>query len=242
MMFTKGAVSSLVYVTAFDGNQTFTFATGDPMNLNQFGAGLNGTADDLEATAPTGNNAALVSRIRMISYYLDTTIDPTTPRLVRHMNWGPAALPVNQRGMAVAFAIDNLQFSFDMVDGDSNPSNVKMVAADLAGTGRCAPDACSPNQIRKVNLLLAGRSAQPFSLTKRFFRNSLETQVSFEAWRSSTGISEPGTSRRKARRWTARPTTDGGRRPRPGRTGPHGNGAILTTRGWRCCRRCSSWG
>ncbi len=181
MMFTKGSVSSLVYVTAVDGNQTFTFATGDPMNLNQFGAGLNGTADDLQASAPTGNNTALVSRIRMISYYLDTSIDPTTPRLMRHLNWGPPALPVNQRGMAVAFAIDNLQFSYDMVDGDSNPSNVKMVAADLAGTGRCAPDACSPNQIRKVNVYLAGRSAQTFSVTKRFFRNALATQVSLRS-------------------------------------------------------------
>jgi prepilin-type N-terminal cleavage/methylation domain-containing protein len=144
MMFTKGSVSALVYVTAFDGSQTFTFATGDPMHLNQFGGVLNGTADDLEATSPTGNNTALVSRIRMISYYLDNTIDPTTPRLIRHMNWGASALPVNRRGMSVAFAIDNLQISYDMVDGVGNPSNVKMTAADLAGTGRCAPHACSP--------------------------------------------------------------------------------------------------
>jgi prepilin-type N-terminal cleavage/methylation domain-containing protein len=181
MMFTKGSVSSLVYVTAAAGNQTFTFAPGDPMNLNQFGGVLNGTADDLEATAPTGNNTALVSRVRMISYYLDNTIDPTTPRLIRHMNWGVPTLPVNQRGMSVAFAIDNLQISYDMVDGVSNPSNVKMVAADLTGTGRCAPNACSPNQIRKVNVYLAGRSPQKFSVTKRFFRNALETQVSLRS-------------------------------------------------------------
>ncbi len=181
MMFTKGSVSALVYVTAFDGVQTFTFATGDPMNVNQFGGVLNGTADDLEATTPTGNNTALVSRIRMISYYLDNTIDPTTPRLMRHMNWGNNALPVNQRGLTVAFAIDNLQFTYDMVDGVTNPAGVEMTAADLAGTGRCAPNACSPNQIRKVNMYMAGRSTQAFSLTKRFFRNSLETQVSLRS-------------------------------------------------------------
>ncbi len=181
MMFTKGSVSSLVYVTAVDGNQTFTFATGDPMKINQFGGVLNGTADDLEATAPKGNNTALVSRIRMITYYLDNTIDPTTPRLMRHMNWGVPTLPVNQRGLTVAFGIENLQFTYDMVDGVTNPASVKMTAADLNGTGRCAPNACSPNQIRKVNVYLSGRSTQTFSLTKRFFRNALETQVSLRS-------------------------------------------------------------
>ena len=181
MMFTKGSLSALVYVTAFDGNQTFTFAAGDPMNLNQFAVALNGTVDDLANTAPTTANSANVSRIRMISYYLDNTVDPTTPRLMRHMNWGVPALPVNQRGMTVAFAIDNLQITYDMVDGVTNPAGVKMVAADLAGTGRCAPNACSPNQIRKVNVYLAGRSTQAFSLTRRFFRNALETQVSLRS-------------------------------------------------------------
>ena len=181
MMFTKGSVSALVYVTAFDGVQTFTFAPGDPMNLNQFADPLNGTVNDLANTAPTTVNSANVSRIRMISYYLDNTVDPTTPRLMRHMNWGAPALPVNQRAMTVAFAIDNLQFTYDMVDGVTNPAGVKMVAADLAGTGRCAPNACSPNQIRKVNVYLAGRSTQTFSATKRFFRNALETQVSLRS-------------------------------------------------------------
>jgi prepilin-type N-terminal cleavage/methylation domain-containing protein len=181
MMFTKGSVSALVYVTAVDGNQTFTFGTGDPMHLNQFGGVLNGTADDLEATAPTGTNTALVSRIRMISYYLDTTLDPATPRLMRHLNWGDPAAAVNQRARTVAFGIDNLQFTYDMLDGVTNPSNVRMVDADFTTGGACAPSACSPNQIRKANLYLAGRSTQTFSLTKRFFRNALGTQVSLRS-------------------------------------------------------------
>ena len=52
---------------------------------------------------------------------------------------------------------------------------------DLGGTGRCAPNACSPNQIRKVNIYLAGRSTQRFSPTRRFFRNALDTQVSLRS-------------------------------------------------------------
>jgi prepilin-type N-terminal cleavage/methylation domain-containing protein len=200
IMFTKGSLSALAYVTAFDGTQTVTFAGGDPMSLNQFAAALNGTVDDLATTPPCSAvavgtpcdpnpptsatvtpNSATASRIRMISYYLDNTLDPTTPRLIRHMNWGDPALQVNRRGNAVGLAIDNLQFTYDMVDGVTNPSAVRMVAADLDGTGRCSPNPCSPNQIRKINVYLTGRSTQQFTQTRRYFRNELSTQVSLRS-------------------------------------------------------------
>jgi prepilin-type N-terminal cleavage/methylation domain-containing protein len=181
MMFTKGSGSALVYVTAVDGVQTFTFGGGDPMNLNQFVPALNGTLDDLATTAPTTANSSSTSRIRMITYYLDNTLDPTTPRLIRHMNWGDPNAAVNQRGNTVAFSIENLQFTYDMLDGVGNPSNVRMVDADLTAAGACAPNPCSPNQIRKVNVFVAGRSARVFSATNRFFRSTLNTQVSLRS-------------------------------------------------------------
>ena len=181
MMFTKGSASALVYVTSVSGGQSFTYASGDPMNLNQFDAALNGTVDDLAQAAPTANYSAAVSRIRMITYYLDDTLDPATPRLIRHLNWGDPAAAANRRGATVAFGVENLQFTYDMVDGLTNPSNVRMVAADLTTAGACAPRVCSPNQIRKVNVFLAGRSASEFSGTRRFFRNTLSTQVSLRS-------------------------------------------------------------
>lgn len=181
MMFTKGSVSALAYVTAVDGSQTFTFATGDPMNVNQFDAALNGTVDDLATTTPVTANSSNVSRIRMITYYLDATLDPATPRLMRHLNWGDPNAAVNLRARTVAFAIDNLQFTFDMLDGVTNPTSVRMVAADLTAAGACSPNPCSPNQIRKVNVYLSGRSTRTFSATRRFFRNSLSTQVSLRS-------------------------------------------------------------
>jgi type II secretory pathway pseudopilin PulG len=181
IMFTKGGVSALVYVTAVNGNQTITFAGGDPMNLNQFADVLNGTVNDLANTSPTTNNSSYLSRIRLITYYLDNTLNASQPRLIRHMNWGDPEAAVNRRGHTVAFAIENLQFSFDMVDSHTNPANVRMVAADYTTGGACDPVACSPNQIRKVNVYLAGRSAQPFSKTHRFIRNSLNTQVSLRS-------------------------------------------------------------
>jgi hypothetical protein len=56
-----------------------------------------------------------------------------------------------------------------------------MVAADLAGAGACAPNPCSPNQVRKVNVFLEGRSAAQLLATNRFLRNSLATQVSLRS-------------------------------------------------------------
>jgi prepilin-type N-terminal cleavage/methylation domain-containing protein len=183
LMFTKGSMSALVYVTDVDGNQTVTFATGDPMNLNQFHAPPDdaGTVDDLATAAPVTAQSTLVSRIRMISYYLDNTIDPAAPRLMRHMGWGNPAAAVNRRGGTVAFSIETLQFSYDVRDGATNPARVRMVAADLTTTGDCAPNACAPTQIRKVNILMAGRSADVSPVTRRFYRNALNTQVSLRS-------------------------------------------------------------
>jgi prepilin-type N-terminal cleavage/methylation domain-containing protein len=181
LMFTKGSVSALAYVTSVDGGQTVTFAAGDPMNLNQSAEALNGTVDDLATMAPTAANSARASRIRLITYYLDNTLDATTPRLIRHVGWGDPGAAVNQRGQTVAFAVENLQFTYDMVDGVTNPSNVRMVANDLTTGGACAPNPCSPNQVRKLNVLLAGRSADTFSATGRFFRTALSTQVSLRS-------------------------------------------------------------
>ena len=92
--------------------------------------------------------ATEATRIRMITYYIDALTDPLRPRLVRRINNGAAT--------AVAFDIENLSISYDLVDGDKNPANVKMSAADLGGTGACSPDPCSPNQIRKINIMLVG--------------------------------------------------------------------------------------
>ncbi len=181
VMFAKGSISAMAYVTAVDGNQTITFAAGDPMNLNQFTAIFTGTVDDLAAAPPTTAQSANVSRIRMITYYLDNTLDPITPRLIRHLGWGDPLAAVNRRGRTVAFSIETLRFSYDMLDGVTNPSNVRMVAVDLTAAGQCAPNPCSPNQIRKVNLLVAARSDDRSSVTRRMFRNSLSTQVSLRS-------------------------------------------------------------
>jgi hypothetical protein len=56
-----------------------------------------------------------------------------------------------------------------------------MTAADLQGGGACGASPCSPNQIRKANIFLSGRSRQPRRGTQQFFRNHLFTQVSLRS-------------------------------------------------------------
>ena len=91
-----------------------------------------------------------------------------------------AAKPASH-GTIVAFDIENLQITYDIADGVTNPANVRMTDADLNGTGACAPRACSPNQIRKVNLLLSGRSARPSRVLGQYFHNTLVTQISLRS-------------------------------------------------------------
>jgi hypothetical protein len=97
------------------------------------------------------------------------------------MNNGDPTTFNNNLGTAVAFDIEGLQISYDLADGVSNPANVKMVAADLLPTGGCSPSACSPNQIRKVNLLMAARSKSVLKSNRQFLRNRLLSQVSLRS-------------------------------------------------------------
>lgn len=187
LMFTKGSVSVLVQVTGVNG-QELSFDTGDSMNLNQ-NAALNGTLrtlrdiapPDLDPVPPAVHVSTEATRIRMSTYYLDVVTNPRRPRLVRRMNNGDPFIFDNTLGTAVAFDIENMQITYDIADGVTNPANVRMTDADLDGTGACAPRVCSPNQIRKVNLLLSGRSQRPMRTTGLFFHNTLVTQVSLRS-------------------------------------------------------------
>jgi type II secretory pathway pseudopilin PulG len=177
---TKGNASVLVAVSAIAG-RTLTFNPGDALGFNQFDATLNmlGTTNQLRAAAPADVtpevvNAGLiqdgpsrVSRVRMITYFVNITADPTSPRLMRQVGSDP---PV-----AVSFELEAFRVSYDMADGVVNPANVRMTAADMAAGGPCG-GACSPNQIRKANVVLAIRSARR-TRENGFYHNTLFTQV-----------------------------------------------------------------
>lgn len=173
LMFEKGVMSVLVQVTEVQG-QTVRFDPGanDPLRLNQFDTDVNnadmqGTLNILKATAPAdpntpaGNGSAgpsLATRIRMVTYFVDTTAG-AVPRLVRQIGGNPAN--------AVAIGVQGFRLSYDIADQVTNPTSVRMDDADLDGTGSCpdnpntvAIEACSENQIRKVNVVLSMRAEQ----------------------------------------------------------------------------------
>jgi prepilin-type N-terminal cleavage/methylation domain-containing protein len=181
----RNSDTATVYVTNVVG-QTITFAPGDPLNLNQFDAALNmlGTTNQLR-TAPATDPIVptmlagveqqgpwQVYRVRMLSYFVDTTTNPASPRLVRQMNGGARN--------AVAFEIEAFRMTFDIADGVGNPATVRMDATDLGAGGACAPSPCSPNQIRKANLTLAIRSEQKNQQTG-YYHNTLFTQVALRS-------------------------------------------------------------
>ena len=183
IMLTKGSISALRLVTDVDGDELF-FDEGDALNLNQTGA-ENGTLAQYVAAAPADVAAcpqppractfqivpSVLTRVRMISYYLETPGDDERDlRLVRRIN---ANAPT-----VVAFFIEAFTLTYDLVDGVTNQVDVSMNGADLNGSGACAPAACSVNQIRKLNVVLTGRSAERHPQTRQFLRNTLATQIS----------------------------------------------------------------
>ena len=161
ILFTGNNNSALQMVTS-TSDQTVFFGAGDPMNLNQRGA-ASGSVMELK----TGNqfdtvNVVDVFRVHLISYYIDATTAPQLPRLVRQVGMGPR--------LAIALGIENIQFTYDLVDGDTNPTNLQDAVA---------PN--DPHQIRKANLFLAGRSIDVNPRTRQYYRNTVATQVSLRS-------------------------------------------------------------
>jgi type II secretory pathway pseudopilin PulG len=186
IMLVKGSVSTLVEITGLSG-QTATFANGDSLGLNQSTAAagslsaLNLAAPALPTSPASARDQTQASRIRMITYYIDATTNPERPALVRRMNNGHPTQFNNDLGTVVAFDVENLVISYDIANGATNPANVRMTATDLTPGGACAPDPCSTNQIRKVNVTLTGRSNARFRTTKSFLHNALSSQISLRS-------------------------------------------------------------
>lgn len=158
IMFTNSLGNALQMVTGVDG-QTLEFDAGDAMNLNQRAAGQ-GTVIEIQS-APGVYPETTATRIVMVSYYIDVS-DASRPALVRRVNFGPER--------AIAIGVENIQITFDLVDGDTNPVNLAEPVA---------PN--TPDQIRKANLFLSGRSFRVWRAGGQRLRSSVSTQVSLRS-------------------------------------------------------------
>lgn len=154
IMFSNAFGFALQEVTKTNG-QTVYFENTDISNLNQptVNAGsikpLKGGGSSFPPIAAT--------RIKMITYFLDKTTDPDAPRLVRQENF------------RYPRAMDDLQLTYDLVDGVTNPTNVE------------DPTSPGPNQIRKVNLEVGVRSEELAPQSRKYARNRVKTQISLRS-------------------------------------------------------------
>lgn len=140
------AVGEVTNVAPAGTGVNVSFADLDTLNINQ------STAANGNIKAITGGSGTVASRLLLITYYIDIppgadgvryTADDGPPRLMRQINGQPPN--------PVAENISGLQLSYDIFNDVSG-----VATANLKDAGMSVGD--SPNQIRKVNLVVSTRS------------------------------------------------------------------------------------
>ena len=159
IMFSNAMGQTIQMITSVSGGQTVSFAPSDSMNLNQPSA-LAGSITQLQ-DGPSSYPPTTATRIRMTTYFVDDSV-ADSPRLMRVIN--------NDTPRPVAMEIEDLQLTYDLVDGSTNPSAVAEPVA---------PN--SEHQIRKANLAIQARSYKVHQVTKEFQRHLLTSQVSLRS-------------------------------------------------------------
>ena len=168
--FTNSNGTTLQTVTRIDDTTVF-FEPNDPFNLNQRGAKTGSITQMLPKPcepAPADCKAGTgIRRVLMYTYYVHEET-AGIPRLMRKLN--------HSAEQALAGVIEDLDLSYDLVDGTQNPTNIKDLphAATLNGVDVTY----SANQIRKVNLHVGVRSEVISTRAKDYLRNHLSTVVS----------------------------------------------------------------
>ena len=128
------------------------------MLFNQRSAGQ-GTIMQLQSS-PGVFPPTTATRVWMISYYLEDSVSGVR-QLIRRVNNGVEN--------PIALDVEDLQITYDLVDGTSNPAGLDEAVAPH-----------SPAQIRKVNLLLTVRSSAQFR-SSGHQRRTLSTSVSLRS-------------------------------------------------------------
>ena len=158
IMFSNPIGNAIQEVTKVE-NQTVTFGTGGVLNLNQPGVAA-GSIIQIQ-DAPGSYPPTTATRLWLVTYYIDA-MDASSPRLMKVVNGGSAR--------PVALDVEDLQITYDLVDGYMNPSGVDEPVA---------PN--SPAQIRKINVSLMTRSRDQYETTGEYAYQSLKTQVSLRS-------------------------------------------------------------
>jgi len=111
----------------------------------------------------------------MITYYVDNTTVPGTPRLTRVLNHCPGTATTCPgtpfEPQALAGVVEDLDLSFDLVDGVVNPVNVGSMPYTFNG------NTYSANLVRKVNIHMGVRSEVKSKPSNDYVRNHITTSV-----------------------------------------------------------------
>ena len=177
ILFSNPLGHAIQQVTSLVGASTVAFGATDSMNLNQrtAPAGTILQLQDVPGSFPT----TTARRVWMVTYYVGDTETNAPKKLKRSKNKAPLdvtdapkLMRVVNNGTArpVALDVEDVQCTFDLVDGYANPAGV-----DTPPVGN------SPAQIRKVNLMLATRSRTPNQTTGTYQYQTLTTQVALRS-------------------------------------------------------------
>jgi type II secretory pathway pseudopilin PulG len=149
VMLLQNTNGSAVGVVTDVAGQTIFFAP-DPLNINQIAA----PSGNIRALAtplslPVTYPATQVSRLVMVTYFLQTFAGPSGPdaRIMRQIGAHP---PV-----PIAEHIEDLKFTYDVVDPITNALTANTLEAVIG-----IPPTSQPNQIRKVNISVTARATR----------------------------------------------------------------------------------
>jgi len=103
-----------------------------------------------------------VQRVLMYTYFVDNA--DGAPRLMRKLNYF--------KEQSLVGVVEDLELSYDIVDGVTNPTNVRDLPYTAAGVTYTA------NLIRKANVHIGVRSETMSAKQRDYLRNHLSTTVS----------------------------------------------------------------
>jgi hypothetical protein len=148
-MLLQNVYGSAIGVVTDVAGQTITFGA-DPLNINQPAAPAgNIKALSTPAAVPVTYPPTQVSRLVMVTYFIQTFVGPNGPdaRLMRQ-NGSHAPIPVSEH-------VEDLKFTYDVVDPVSNALTANSPDAVIG-----APALPQPNQIRKINISVTSRAVR----------------------------------------------------------------------------------
>jgi hypothetical protein len=168
--FANSSGSTLQVVTDISGSVVKFEPNKDVFNLNQPAAGAGSITEILPDPCADIAKCLAGTRIRrvmMYTYYVHEET-PGVPRLMRQLN--------HAEPQALAGVIEDLDLSYDLVDGTDNPTDIKDLPHDAILDG--VPVTYSANQIRKVNVHVGVRSEAISARANDYIRNHLSTVIS----------------------------------------------------------------